>query len=94
MDQRSQVQLMMQHTVEGLSVAAISYYSIGLIKYLLDAVYNSGVELNKDLVLGISVPVVIGLVAFTTRKIHKHFLKMATDHSRSSVTTGKKQNDN
>ncbi|WP_415888645.1 DUF3422 family protein [Neptuniibacter sp. SY11_33] len=79
MDQRSKVQLMMQHTVEGLSVAAISYYTIGLIKYLLDAVYNSGVDLNKDLILGISVPVVIGAVALTTRKIHRHFLKMATD---------------
>lgn len=79
MDQRSKVQLMMQHTVEGLSVAAISYYTIGLIKYLLDAVYNSGVDLNKDLILGISVPVVIGAVALTTRKIHRHFLKMATE---------------
>ncbi len=77
MDKRSKVQLMMQHTVEGLSVAAISYYTIGLIKYLLDALYNSGIDVNKDLVLGISVPVVIGLVAFVTRKIHKHFLALA-----------------
>jgi uncharacterized membrane-anchored protein len=85
MDQRSKIQLMMQHTVEGLSVAAISYYTIGLLKYLLDALYNSGVELNKDLVMGISVPVVVGLVAFSTRKIHKHFLKMATaDAAKSS----------
>ncbi len=87
MDKRSKVQLMMQHTVEGLSVAAISYYSIGLIKYLLDALYNSGVDVNKDLVLGISVPVVIGLVAFITRKIHKHFLALAmgkTDKAKKS----------
>lgn len=84
MDQRSQIQLMMQHTVEGLSVAAISYYTIGLIKYLLEAAYNSGVNLNKDLLLGVSVPVVIGLVAFLTRKIHKRFLKMATDQSKKN----------
>ncbi len=84
MDQRSKVQLMMQHTVEGLSVAAISYYTIGLIKYLLEALYNSGVSLNKDLILGVSVPVVIGLVAFTTRKIHKHFLKLAIDQAAKS----------
>lgn len=81
MDQRSKVQLMMQHTVEGLSVAAISYYTIGLIKYLLDAAYNSGIDLNKDLIMGISVPVVLGLVAVTTRKIHKHFLALAIDES-------------
>ncbi len=87
MDKRSKVQLMMQHTVEGLSVAAISYYTIGLIKYLLDALYNSGIDVNKDLVLGISVPVVIGLVAFFTRKIHKHFLALAmgkTDKAKKS----------
>jgi uncharacterized membrane-anchored protein len=89
MDQRSQVQLMMQHTVEGLSVAAISYYTIGLIKYLLDALYNTGVSLNKDLILGISVPVVIGLVAFTTRKIHKHFLKLAIDQAAKSEQENK-----
>lgn len=79
MDQRSKVQMMMQHTVEGLSVAAISYYTIGLIKYLLEATYNAGVDINKDLVLGVSVPIVIGLVALTTRKIHRHFLKLAID---------------
>jgi len=89
MDQRSKVQLMMQHTVEGLSVAAISYYTIGLIKYLLEALYNSGVSLNKDLILGVSVPVVIGLVAFTTRKIHKHFLKMAIDQAAKSERDNK-----
>lgn len=93
MDQRSKVQLMMQHTVEGLSVAAISYYTIGLIKYLLEAAYNSGVELNKDLILGISVPVVIGLVAFTTRKIHKHFLRMATDQVAKADQEGKDKHE-
>ncbi|MAY42939.1 MULTISPECIES: DUF3422 domain-containing protein [unclassified Neptuniibacter] len=89
MDQRSKVQLMMQHTVEGLSVAAISYYTIGLIKYLLDALYNTGVELNKDLIMGISVPVVIGIVAFTTRKIHKHFLKLAIDQAAKAENESK-----
>lgn len=86
MDKRSKVQLMMQHTVEGLSVAAISYYTIGLIKYLLEALYNTGVDVNKDLVLGISVPVVIGLVAFITRKIHKHFLELAIDKAEKDRT--------
>lgn len=86
MDKRSKVQLMMQHTVEGLSVAAISYYTIGLIKYLLEALYNTGVDVNKDLVLGISVPVVIGLVAFITRKIHKHFLELAIDKAEKDKT--------
>lgn len=79
MDRRSRIQLMMQHTVEGLSVAAISYYAVGLVKYLLEAFYNSGFKFDKSLILGVSVPVVIGSVWFFTRRIHKHFLRLATD---------------
>ena len=79
MDRRSRIQLMMQHTVEGLSVAAISYYAVGLVKYLLDAFYNAGFQFDKSLILGISVPMVIALVWLFTRRIHKHFLRLATD---------------
>lgn len=77
MDRRSRIQLMMQHTVEGLSVAAISYYAVGLIKYLTDAVYSHGVPFNKSLVTGLSVPVVIAGVWLITRKIHKRFQALA-----------------
>lgn len=77
MDRRSKIQLAMQHTVEGLSVAAISYYSVGLLKFLIEAIYEKGVHFDKSLVLGISVPVVVGGVWFTTRKIHKRFLMLA-----------------
>ncbi len=79
MDRRSKIQLMMQHTVEGLSVAAISYYMVGLLKYLIEALYNSGVNIDKSLTVGISVPVVILVVWFATRKIHKRFLALATE---------------
>ncbi|QEQ96334.1 DUF3422 family protein [Neptunomonas concharum] len=79
MDRRSKIQLMMQHTVEGLSVAAISYYSVGLIKLVMDAIYDSGVSFNKHLALGVAVPVVISSVWLATRKIHKHFLALAKE---------------
>ena len=79
MDRRSHVQLMMQHTVEGLSVAAISYYTIGLIKHLMGAVYESGVEFDKNIALGIAVPVVISTVWLATRRIHKQFHAMAKE---------------
>jgi uncharacterized membrane-anchored protein len=79
MDRRSKIQLMMQHTVEGLSVAAISYYSIGLIKLIIDALYDSGLSFNKHLVLGAAVPVVVGGVWLATRRIHKHFLALARE---------------
>lgn len=79
MDRRSKIQLMMQHTVEGLSVAAISYYSVGLIKIMMDAAYASGLDFDKNLGLGIAVPLVIGSVWLATRKIHKHFLTLAKE---------------
>ncbi len=79
MDRRSKIQLMMQHTVEGLSVAAISYYSVGLIKLIIEAIYDSGIVFDKPLAIGISVPLVIAGVWLATRKIHKHFLAMAKE---------------
>jgi len=77
MDRRSRIQLMMQHTVEGFSVVAISYYLIGLLKLGLDALYDGGVVFNKTLVLGIAIPVVMGLVFLGIRIVHHHFIKMA-----------------
>ena len=79
MDRRSKIQLAMQHTVEGLSVAAISYYSIGLIKYLIEAAYEKGVPIDKSLAVGLAVPLVIGSVWWATRRIHKRFLKLAKE---------------
>lgn len=77
MDRRSRIQLMMQHTVEGFSVVAISYYLIGLLKLGLDALYDSGMVFNKTLVLGIAIPVVMILVFLGIRIVHHHFIKMA-----------------
>ncbi len=79
MDRRSQIQLMMQHTVEGLSVAAISYYTIGLVKYLFEALYGAGVDFDKNIALGVAVPLVIATVWTATRRIHKQFHAMAKD---------------
>ncbi|HNH44785.1 MAG TPA: DUF3422 domain-containing protein, partial [Agitococcus sp.] len=42
MNQRSKVQLQLQQAVEGLSVAAISYYLVGLIKYVIHSVADMG----------------------------------------------------
>lgn len=77
MDKRSQVQLMMQHTVEGLSVVAISYYLVGLLKYLVDAAYEAGLSFDKSLVVGAMIPLVVFTVWFSVRRIHHHFMKLA-----------------
>lgn len=79
MDRRSRIQLMMQHTVEGLSVAAISYYTIGLVKIFIGVLYDQGLYINKSLALGVSMPLVIITVALLTRRIHSKFSKLAAD---------------
>ena len=89
MDRRSKIQLMMQHTVEGLSVAAISYYAVGLVKYLIDAVHGAGVDFDKSLATGVSVPLVIGAVWFITRKIQNRFKKLAEVKTESTANGDK-----
>ncbi|MBB1485113.1 DUF3422 family protein [Oceanospirillum sediminis] len=69
MDRRGRLQMRLQETVEGLSIAAISYYTISLVKIILNALYSAGVPVNKDLATGIAVPVVIALVWWVTHRI-------------------------
>ena len=63
MDRRAKLQLRLQQTVEGLSVAAISYYLVGLLSYALKSAKSAGIPLNPDLWTGISVPLVVAVLA-------------------------------
>ncbi len=62
MDRRARLQLRLQQTVEGLSVAAISYYLVGLLSYALKAAKVAGLPLDPALWTGLSVPVVVGVL--------------------------------
>lgn len=75
MNRRAHIQMRLQQTVEGLSVAAISYYGMQLIESMLSTLPSLGVEYNHKLVSGLAVPVVIGLVFVTTRIIHRRMMK-------------------
>jgi uncharacterized membrane-anchored protein len=48
--------------VEGLSVAAIAYYALGLISYAAKAVKELGVHLVPELVAGVALPGVLFLL--------------------------------
>jgi len=65
MNRRARLQLRLQETVEGLSIAAISYYVVGLIGYVAKGAKESHLTprwLTPDIVAGISVPfVMVGL---------------------------------
>lgn len=71
MDRRARMQLRLQQTVEGLSVAALSYYIVGLIGYLAKAMEHTAAGLDPTLVTGISAPVVVLFVWLTVRAIRR-----------------------
>lgn len=75
MDRRSRLQFRMQETVEGLSVAAISYYMVGLVSYLLSGLPLESWHLDKKVVLAFAVPAVIALVWWMTQRIKHRLLK-------------------
>ncbi|MFV0302436.1 MAG: DUF3422 family protein [Paracoccus sp. (in: a-proteobacteria)] len=61
MDRRAALQLRLQHTVEGLSVVAISYYAVGLLSYALAPLAKAlGVE--KAVLLAVLTPLAVLLV--------------------------------
>lgn len=72
MDRRARLQLRLQQTVEGLSVAAISYYVVGLIGYGLRAVEAAGWHLPHDLLTGLAIPLVVGLAWLGVRRLRRH----------------------
>ncbi len=68
-----ELQLRLQTTVEGLSIAAISYYVVSLLIYCGKALKAVGVPLNPEMAAGLLVPVVLWFVWRTTRRIHAKF---------------------
>lgn len=78
MNKRAKLQLRLQQTVEGLSVAAISYYIIGLFGYLakgIEKLVALPAWLSPAVMTAIAVPVVLISVFFITHQIKKSFLK-------------------
>ncbi len=74
-----ELQLRLQHTVEGLSIAAISYYIISLLLYMSKAGKAAGLPIHPELITGLMIPVVLCTVWYITRRIHDKFLKLDKD---------------
>jgi len=71
MNRRADLQLRLQQTVEGLSIAAISYYIVGLIGYAAKAAKAAGLPVNPDITMGAAIPLVILAVFLATSRVHK-----------------------
>jgi uncharacterized membrane-anchored protein len=68
MDRRADLALRLQHTVEGLSVVAISYYAVSLAAYLLKPA-ASALRIGPEALLAGLVPVVVVGVWLMVRRI-------------------------
>jgi uncharacterized membrane-anchored protein len=71
MDRRAKLQLRLQQTVEGLSVAAITYYVVGLVNYAAKALKDAGLPVNPTLATGVSIPIIVALLWFGLQRARK-----------------------
>jgi uncharacterized membrane-anchored protein len=76
MERRGKISLRLQQTVEGLSVAAITYYGAGLVGYLAKPLKSIWPQLNPDWVVAAAIP----LLAFGVwRAVHRIRRQLARD---------------
>jgi uncharacterized membrane-anchored protein len=64
-----ELQLRLQSTVEGLSIAAISYYVVSLLFYAAKALKGAGLPINPEIAVGALVPLVLWAVWSGTRHV-------------------------
>ena len=76
MNRRQGMQLKLQSTVEGLSVAAITYYITGLMHYITEGLQARGWIQDPTFVTAMAVPVIALVVWWFTRRMHNKVFKV------------------
>lgn len=75
MNTRTRLQLRLQATVEGLSVAAISYYVVGLFGYLVKGAHDAGlVHVEPSYATAAFVPLAVLFIWWLVRRIRKRHI--------------------
>jgi uncharacterized membrane-anchored protein len=75
MNERTRLQLRLQSTVEGLSVAAIAYYVVSLFGYLAKGAHDFGLPVEPSFASAVFVPVAVAAVWIVIRNVRRHHLK-------------------
>ena len=75
MNERQAMQFKLQSTVEGLSVAAITYYITGLISYLAKGAHSLGWPLSAESTAAMAIPVIAVSVWWSLRRLHHKLFK-------------------
>jgi uncharacterized membrane-anchored protein len=71
MERRGKIALRLQQTVEGLSIAALTYYGAGLVGYLAKPLRTVWPKLNPDWVVAAAVPVIAVLLYLAVRRLRR-----------------------
>jgi uncharacterized membrane-anchored protein len=72
MNRRQKAQLLLQNAVEGLSVAAVTYYGAGLVGYLAKGAKAVGLNVAPDLAVAVSIPLIALAVWLGIRRLHRN----------------------
>ena len=80
LNERAALQLRLQQTVEGLSVAAISYYTIGLASYLFKAIEKAGAPIAAELATGLAVAPIVLTIWFLLHRAQRHVKRNVQSH--------------
>jgi len=75
MNRRQDLQMRLQSTVEGLSVAAITYYIVGLVSYLAKGAQALGWPLSPETTAAAAIPLVALSVWWSLRRLHHRVMK-------------------
>jgi uncharacterized membrane-anchored protein len=71
MNRRQKAQMLLQTAVEGLSVAAVTYYGAGLVGYIAKGAQTAGVNVMPDVAVAISIPLIAVAVWLGIRRLHR-----------------------
>lgn len=74
MNERTRLQLRLQATVEGLSVAAISYYVVGLFGYIVKGAHDKGAPVDPTTATALFVPVAVLAIWWVVRRIRRRHI--------------------
>ncbi|AHK15466.1 DUF3422 family protein [Thalassolituus oleivorans] len=82
MNRRSQLQLRLQQTVEGLSVVAIGYYILALLGIAFAGLHDFGVPIEETTGKAIALPFVLGVVYLGVRSLRQHITRSSRGNER------------
>ena len=71
MNRRQKAQMLLQSAVEGLSVAAVTYYGAGLVGYVAKGAKAAGWPVSPDVTVAVCVPFIALAVWLGIRRLHR-----------------------